>query len=113
MKTNHDLAIEMSQGSRGGFASHIGKAYCAADNSNRRSLEVAFPHLFNAPTMQAQCKALDLIKRSAADALELGVSLQPMHVGCAFEAWLADRTEVSLIDAEQVRSVLEELGFAW
>jgi hypothetical protein len=42
----HAEACEMSRGTRGGFAAHIGDAYCKADKRNARRLVAAFPELF-------------------------------------------------------------------
>lgn len=35
------------RGDRGGFATELAKAWCAADSSNRARLEASFPRVFN------------------------------------------------------------------
>lgn len=54
-KTNHDIAIEMTSGQRGGFMAALGEAYCLADSNNRAILEEAFEHVFDAAPNEPTC----------------------------------------------------------
>lgn len=46
--TNHDIALSLLNGRRGGFLAALANAYCVADSGNRKRIESAFPHVFTA-----------------------------------------------------------------
>lgn len=54
-KTNQDIAIELCDGTRGGFMAALGTAYCRADSHNRAILEEAFEHVFDAAPNEPTC----------------------------------------------------------